>query len=275
MKPLWQLTHDELTSGALALTRCPRCLGEGAYNQTIGAFDGDNLIETQQRVACDCRTTALALLAAANLPPGRFDLATLGSLDWPAIQPAKTRVTIQLYAERLPDMLASGIGLTLTGDVGTGKTHVAIGLIKLACAMNIPASFHTMPALLASLKATYNRDGHRRTHRQTETGILDHLATTPLLALDDLGVEQPTDWMRDRLYTLINRRYTAQLPTIVTANQPLPSLAGRLGKRCVSRLAGASIETTFNGPDHRPHTRDQLLSDLGMAWTDIWEKVQQ
>ena len=79
--------------------------------------------------------------------------------------------------------------------------------------------------------------------------------------------------MRDRLYTLVNRRYTAQRPTLTTSNEDLPALARRLGQRVVSRLAGASLEVIFEGEDYRTRTRDRLLEGLGMGWADVWVRA--
>ena len=79
---------------------------------------------------------------------------------------------------------------------------------------------------MGAIKATYDRERaapHRRGKPDTpgEAGLLDELAALPLLALDDLGTENPTCWARDRLYTLVNRRYLAQRPTILTTTLSL------------------------------------------------------
>jgi DNA replication protein DnaC len=276
MKSLWQLTYDELSTGALALSRCPRCHGQGVCTQTVLRHSGDDLVEVDQPLACDCRERALGFLAAAHLPGRRFETATLGSLDWSAIQPARTVAALQLYAERFEEMLDHGIGLAMTGSVGTGKTHVAVGLVRLACGLGIEARFYSLPDLLARVKATYGprgEAGHRRSRGESEADVLDELAAVPLLVLDDLGVEQPSDWVRDRLYTLVNRRYTTQRPTLTTSNENLPLLARRLGQRVVSRLAGASLEVIFEGEDYRTRTRDRLLEELGMGWADVWVRA--
>jgi DNA replication protein DnaC len=274
MTQLWQLTCKELDDGALALARCPQCRGSGATSQRLTRLDGDALTEVEQPVACDCRQRAIERLAQANLPGGRFAHAALGDLDWRAVQPVRTATALQRYAERLPEMLAHGLGLTLTGHVGTGKTHLAIGLVRLACGLGIAARFYTLPDLLTRLKATYADadDDHRRARRESEADVLDELAAAPLLALDDLGVAKPTDWLRDRLYTLVDARYVAGRPVISTANEDLPTLARYLGQRVVSRLAGASLQVAFEGQDYRLRARDRLLERLGLGWADLWSQ---
>jgi len=282
MVQLWQLTCEELDSGAPALARCPHCGGSGVTSQLVACFEGEALIDVQQRVACDCRQRAVECLAKANLPDGRFARASLGSLDWRALRPARTATALQRYTEQLPEMLAQGLGLTLTGQVGTGKTHVAVGLVRLACALGTRACFYSLSDLLARLKATYDDDGHgpfdcaqgrhRRAPRERESDVLEALAAVPLLALDDLGAARPNDWLRDRLYSLVNARYVAALPTIVTANEDLATLARHLGQRIVSRLAGASLELTFAGDDYRRQARDEQLERLGLGWAELWSQ---
>lgn len=155
---LWQLRY-----GDLARVRCSKCGGtERCAQMVLGIGEDNELVEVRRDVECGCQERAAELLAEANAPPGRLETAALGDLDWEAVQPAKARSAIQLYAERLEDVVAGGVGLVLTGDVGTGKTHVAVGLVRLACGLGIGARFMTMGELLEGFKATYDRGSRRR-----------------------------------------------------------------------------------------------------------------
>jgi DNA replication protein DnaC len=266
-KLLWDLTEEELLAGSLTLARCPRCGGQGVYQQTVLAYGEEDLQETEQALVCDCRQRPAELWRRANLPNGRFGGLTLADLDWARIEPSEVATAVRDFAEHLEVWLAEGMGLTLTGNVGTGKTHVAVGLVKLACGLGIEARFLTMTELLGAIKATYDRERaapHRRNGNNTpgEADVLDELAGVSLLALDDLGTENPTPWARDRLYTLVNRRYLAQRPTIVTTNFSLEELADRLGERTVSRLWGASLVVNFRGADYRERTRRETLTRI-------------
>jgi DNA replication protein DnaC len=265
MKPLWSMSEDELFAGSLTSARCPRCGGRGVYRQALLAYDGDDLQETDQPLSCDCRGRPAELWRQANLPDGRFGGLTLADLDWSCLRPPEVVGAVRDYAEHLEAWLAEGMGLTLTGNVGTGKTHVALGLVKLACGLGIEARFLTMAELLAAIKATYDRE-RQVPHRRGRSGaageaeLLDELADLPLLALDDLGSENPTHWVRDRLYTLINSRYLSQRPTIVTTNLSLEALADRLGERTVSRLWGVSLVINFGGADYREQVKRESLA---------------
>ena len=275
------MTEDELFAGDLTLARCPRCGGRGVYRQAVLAYDKDDLQETEQLLSCDCRQRPAGLWPRANLPDGRFNGLTLADLDWACLNPPQVATAVRDFAEHLETWLAEGMGLTLTGNIGTGKTHVAVGLVKLACGLGIEARFLTMAELLGAIKATYDRAYGRERgapHRPRSFGprtkgrggsgapgeadLLDELAALPLLALDDLGSENPTRWARDRLYTLINRRYLGQCPTIVTTNLSLEALADRLGDRTVSRLWGASLVVNFRGADYRERAKREALARI-------------
>ena len=140
--------------------------------------------------------------------------------------------------------------------VGTGKTHLAVGLCKLACGLGIEALFLTMSQLLNRLKATYNNQGNGS---KQEIEVLRELADVPLLVLDDLGAENPSAWARDRIYDLVNRRYLAGRPLIVTTNHGPQALAEALSERAVSRLWGTSLRVRLQGNDYRERIRRQKL----------------
>lgn len=268
------MTEDELLAGNLTLARCSRCGGRGLYRQAVLAYDGDDLQETEQLLTCDCRQRPAELWRRANLPTGRFDGLTLADLDWARLEPREVATAVRDFAEHLEIWLAEGMGLTLTGNVGTGKTHVAVGLVKLACGLGIEARFLTMAELLGAIKATYERERvapHRRGRPGApgEAGLLDDLAELPLLALDDLGTENPTPWARDRLYTLVNRRYQTQRPTIVTTNLSLEKLADRLGERTVSRLWGASLVVNLRGADYREWAKRETFARIRAQTADL------
>ena len=57
---------------------------------------------------------------------------------------------------------------------------------------------------------------------------VDAYTDVPLLVIDDLGKEQPTEWAISRIYAIINARYEALMPTIITTNYSEAELLRRL-----------------------------------------------
>ncbi len=115
--------------------------------------------------------------------------------------------------------------LVLSGDVGTGKSHLAAAIANFQATRSDPALtlFFIVPALLNLLRSGYKR------------GDFDTLLTLSqecqLLILDDLGTESQTDWATETLFELVNARYQAWLPTVVVTNCELGDLDPRLNSR--------------------------------------------
>jgi DNA replication protein DnaC len=233
-KELWQVTEEELLAGDLARSRCGYCGGSGVY------ADDD----PECRVECRCAGRPARLWEDAHLPEkGPLAGASLATLDWQALPPAVVK-SVRGYVGRLEEHLAAGVGLALVGDVGTGKTHIAIGIAKIALGLGIEAVFLTMDDLLGRIKRTYDGSG-------SEQEVMDELAEIPLLVLDDLGAEVPTEWARNRIYTLVNRRWMDQGPLVVTTNLEPDELEARLGTRTMSRLWWSCRGVRLNGDDYR------------------------
>ena len=112
--------------------------------------------------------------------------------------------------------------------------------------MQAPAKLVSAKQLLDSIREGFN-GGDRDALRRAET--------VPLLALDDLGAERPTDWAIETLTGLIDARTAEGLPTIVTSNYSLGQLrelwGGMPGARIASRLGGACERIEVTGPDRR------------------------
>ena len=128
--------------------------------------------------------------------------------------------------------IRKGRTLALVGESGCGKSVTALSILRL-----IP------------------HPPGRITAGEIMFGKVD------LLVLDDLGAEKPSDWMRDRLYTLVNRRYESNLPIIVTTNKDITSLEEHVGKRIVSRLCEMCqiVEKEFPGDDYQMKDLEQPI----------------
>jgi DNA replication protein DnaC len=136
--------------------------------------------------------------------------------------------------------------LVLIGGHGCGKTHLAAGIANHCLDQGIVVLFSTTADLLDHLRSTFvpsatiSYDQRFTQMRQAE-----------LLALDDLGVEQDTPWVREKLFQLLDSRYVRQLPTVITMNwNGLSSLEERLRSRLSDRSLVRKIELTQVG-DYR------------------------
>lgn len=95
------------------------------------------------------------------------------------------------------------------GPPGSGKTHLAIGAYN-AVSRQQPAAFVRASAMIG-----YLRDG---IDDHTVDARLEQLKTIGFLVIDDLATERPSDWGLARLYDIIDARYAARRPTVITSN---------------------------------------------------------
>ena len=105
-------------------------------------------------------------------------------------------------------------GLLLIGPVGTGKTHLAVGIIKeLMSRKGVPCLFYDYRELLKQIQNSYNASV-----QTTEMEVLRPIFETEVLVLDELGAVKPTEWVWDTVSHILNTRYNDKRTTIITTN---------------------------------------------------------
>ena len=120
--------------------------------------------------------------------------------------------------------------LVLTGPYGSGKTHLAAAIANHRASQGYPVMFVVVPDLLDHLRATFSPDSTTRYDQRFE-----EVRTIPLLVLDDLGTQATTPWVREKLYQLLNHRYNAVLPTVITTADRLDQIDERLRSRMLDQ----------------------------------------
>jgi DNA replication protein DnaC len=116
--------------------------------------------------------------------------------------------------------------LTLMGDTDTGKTHLGIAAVRRWLSRGIPARYAHVPLLLDELRRGFREDGDRSYESR-----FDFYLNVPLLMLDDLGTENRTPWVHEKLDVIIDYRLMNNLALIVTTNSTLDDLPFRISSR--------------------------------------------
>jgi DNA replication protein DnaC len=251
---------------------CPICAGTGWKT----APDGPNVPgpHKDRRVTrCDCqlRARGQSLLAAAHIPR-RYEHCELASYtpDFPGAHPSLglAHLTAFRFVEEYDPR--DGTGLLIIGKIGTGKTHLAVGIIKeLILTRGIPCLFYDYRELLKEIQNSYNA-----TVQTTELDVLRPVFETDVLVLDELGAVKPTEWVWDTVSLILNSRYNDNRTTIITTNfedQPAAGVAtfvsparaatrgetlgDRIGERMRSRLHEMCRIVTLDGADFRQKLR--------------------
>lgn len=158
------------------------------------------------------------------------------------------------YIKNFREYFTQGKGLYLEGPCGTGKTHLAIAIALAIINTGVPVICKTSIDILGDIKHCYERNSE-----VTEEEVLEAYKTVDLLIIDDLGKEQVTEWSVPVLYSILNERYEALLPTIITTNYNTTALAEKLSAKgdaetataIISRFVESSKRVTMSWADYR------------------------
>jgi DNA replication protein DnaC len=244
---------------------CPLCAGSG-WKEVAGRSE-------RSVTRCDCQLHARsgALIAAARIPK-RYEHCELANYtdDFPGAD--RSISFAQLTAGRFVEEYdpRAGKGLLLVGSIGTGKTHLAVGILKeLIASRSCNCLFCDYRELLKQIQNSYNDSV-----QATELQVLGPVFEAQVLLLDELGAVKPSEWVWDTVSLILNTRYNDNRTTIITTNfadEPAAgvsrtlsspraatreeSLGDRIGERMRSRLHEMCRMVKMEGPDFRQKFR--------------------
>lgn len=173
---------------------------------------------------------------------------------------ANERITgvAQKYVENFKTMRESGKGLLLYGTVGTGKTFAAACIANALIDKGYPCLVTNFARLINTISGMY--DGKQ--------DYIDGLNQFALLVIDDLASEADTEYRNEIIFNVIDSRYRAGLPMIITTNltgEEMKNPADVRKQRIYSRLFERCIPVEVKGADRR---REQLRNDV-KAYADL------
>jgi DNA replication protein DnaC len=211
--------------------------------------------------ACECRVErrATRMRERARIPK-RYEHCSLDSYESGAHMRARK------FVEGYP-VETAGTGLLLTGSIGVGKTHLAVGILQaLVTERGVVGLFYDYRDLLKQVQNSYNQSV-----AATELEVLRPVFEAEVLVLDELGAAKPSDWVWDTVAHILNTRYNDRRTTIITTNYanagPLGTESGprgaardamreetlgdRIGERMRSRLQEMCVVVEMHGEDFR------------------------
>jgi DNA replication protein DnaC len=217
----------------------------------LGVCDGSGWIVGPENVArpCECRESLVAKRRArgvSSVIPRRFRDASFELARNDGITPAVLDA-VREFTDQIEDRLETGKGLWLMGDVGTGKTTLAMLVSKAAAEAGRTVAIYSLPRLLARIRRTYDGEPGEDSYLQ----FFERLTSVDLLHIDDLGAEKRSDWVLEQLYAIVDERYQSQRSMVVTSNLHYEQLKEQIGSRVVSRLTEMCEELPLHGDDLR------------------------
>jgi DNA replication protein DnaC len=216
-----------------------------------GLCDGSGwILDEEADVArpCECREVRINRASSRRIGSGiprrfrgvSFDRNPIRDLD-----PFVLR-QVRDFVGDIERNLDRGRGYWFYGDVGTGKTSLAMLISKAAIEAGRSVAIYSVPQLLADIKSTYE-DGSGSSY----LGLFRRLSRVDLLHLDDLGAEKRTEWVLEQLYAIVNERWQEQRSIVVTTNLGDGELRDQVGARIVSRLSEMCVTIPIMGHDLR------------------------
>jgi DNA replication protein DnaC len=222
-------------------TGCPACQADAALAKQDQAA---------QKRSVDMLTRVQDLLKQTAIP-SRFIGRTLDNYAAETEGQAKALSTCQRYAAQF-GRASPGASLILSGLPGTGKSHLAGGILQALLPHHVGA-YVTMMDLIRMLRDTWRRDSD-----QSETDVLAKLTEVPLLVIDEIGVQYGTDAERTLFFDVMDRRYRNCMPVILLTNQGRAEFRTTVGDRVYDRLTEVAKWVPFDWPSHRAQMRKEF-----------------
>lgn len=230
-------------------TELPKTEDTGVCEECFGT--GTKLDPVKGAIPCPCRRPDRfkKVLAAARIPP-RYAKCSFGTFK---SAPGTSQDNALLLAQKLVNDFPVDRGLLFMGPAGVGKTHLAVAIIRGLIEKGFAGIFSEFGSLLKEIQDSYNPIS-----KSSELKVLAPIYQTDVLVLDELGATIPTDWVRDTMYQIINKRYNDRKLTIFTTNysdarrsEKEQVLEDRIGTRLRSRLYEMCAKVVMDGGDYR------------------------
>ena len=156
------------------------------------------------------------------------------------------------YVANFGEFRENGKGLLLFGTVGTGKTYIAACIANALIDKGCPVLMTNFARIANTVSGMF----------EGKQAYYDSLNRFPLLILDDLSAERKTEYMQEIVFNVIDSRYRANLPLIVTTNltsEELKHPSDISYQRTFSRLLEMCLPVNVEGKDKR---LEKLKADI-------------
>jgi len=202
---------------------CPECADEETARKSRQ--------EDIERQAAMQRERVERTVKKSGIPP-RFTGKTFENFQAVNRKAESHLAKLQAYAELVSGDDHEGRCLLMLGKVGNGKTH--LGCALLAQTIRATAEFcayWTFAELVRGVKGSFSKDAG-----YSEQDVYDDFARPRLVVLDEVGIQNFTEFEQAVAYEAINARYLAEKPTVLISNLQAKDLPQCVGERVVDRL---------------------------------------
>ena len=165
--------------------------------------------------------------------PSRYSEATIWNWQHPMDAQRRVWNVVREYVSHYELAVETGRSMVLLGATGTGKTHLACGLLRHVLEKGGTGQYTTVMDMLGRIKATFGGAG------ETEAAVIDDLTKCDLLVIDEVGRSLDSNYEVAQFFRVLDKRYQWQKPTVLATNLTQPKLREFLGDAVVDRLREA------------------------------------
>ena len=219
-------------------TRCPGCVDESA------ARDQARRNEQDQQRAIELWEKRLDYAGI----PKRFRDRSLKSYVAETEGQRRALAFAEAYAEDFDNALVTGRSAVFIGKLGTGKTHLAIGIgLRIMHRDGRSVVFSTVMRMIKRIRNTWGGNG-----AESDAEASEAFTRPDLLILDEVGAQYGSEAEKLLIFDILNERYNNRLPTLLLSNLSLDDVRAYLGERVYDRLREDGGEAIpFDWESHR------------------------
>lgn len=237
------------------LEECPICRGAGV----VHPLDEAGKPQYDRTEPCRCSRERIArerhqsMMTRCQLPAATTNW-TFETFDSGGPLEEAYTLALQLAEER-----GDIRWLTMVGPVDVGKSHLAVAICRRWIDRGQAARYVLVPLMLEELRASYNREGEY-------DRLMDFLLKVPLLVLDDMGTQKPTEWASEKLMQIVDYRCVNGLHMVVTTNRSPDDFPGDAYHRIGSRILRTDFsEVVYIDAEEYRLRRGDAKAHLGMG----------
>lgn len=181
--------------------------------------------------------------------PERFKTRSLDNFTPRTEQQSAVLALARKYVEDWELNARAGRWMVFAGEPGVGKSHIAIAILHALMPAYV-GQYITCMGMIQAVRATWGKNSDT-----DEASVLRHFGGTPLLVVDEVGVQYGTEGEHTVIFDVLDRRYRDMRPTILLTNHDVEGFKGFIGERLYDRMKENTRWVNFDGSSYRREAR--------------------
>ena len=220
---------------------CPACVDEREKARLAAAAK----LKEEQRIS-----RLYSTLSSAGIPK-RFVNKTLETFKATDEGQKRAFTLSKDFASDFDEKLKQGAWIVMSGAPGTGKSHLAIGILRDVLLTGRRGAYMTCTQMIQTIRSTWRKDSE-----DGESDVIKALTDLDLLVVDEVGVQFGTDSEQNHIFDVLDSRYREMRPTIILTNMDKEGLKGFVGDRVFDRMTEVAKWVPFAWASYRTTARD-------------------